>query len=162
MTNTVNNRPFKGALRSHEAAVKLGVIDPRIRALVDAFNWKGVTSSVSSCEGHRLWGLPTRRTAFVMFSASPWFAAQVAARIGLDYAHGSRLHHYWKVDAAFDGDGKLIFNLNCPNPRFHRNRLDADFRQLKAWVEEILQARHDALTCKPEVAGNNDDYAQKK
>lgn len=139
-------RYFKGRLRPHSSAVKLGVIDPRIRDLVAAFNREGVVSSVSSCAGHRLWGLATRRTAFVMFSADTTLAARLAARIRRDQSGVSELHHYWQVDATFNVEGELVFCLSCPDRRFNRRRLDTDFTRLRRWVDEILPPGHGATS----------------
>ncbi|WP_105558057.1 hypothetical protein [Achromobacter sp. MYb9] len=130
---------FKGALRSHDEAAGLGVIDTRIRGLVEAFNVQGVVSSVSSCEGHRLWCLPTRRTPFVMFCTDVARAARLADRILLDYGQGCELHHYWRIDATFNADGGLVFSLHCPDQRFNRRKLDADILRLTQWVRDVFQ-----------------------
>ncbi|WP_143218735.1 hypothetical protein [Achromobacter xylosoxidans] len=153
-------RYFKGRLRSHSNAVELGVIDPRIRDLVGAFNREGVVSSISSCEGHRRWGLATRRTAFVMFSANTILAARLAARIRHDQTEASELHHYWQVDATFNVEGEMVFCLSCPDRRFNRRDLDADFIRLTWWLDEILHAEHSALPREPEIPSRACDHSQ--
>jgi len=129
----------KGVLRSHSRAVAVGVIDSRIRELVSAFNRDGVVASVSSCEGHRVGWLRTRETPFVMFASDITFATRLASRIRLDQIDHPMLNHYWLVDATFNVDDQLIFCLRCPDSRFRRKRLDADFAQLKLWVDEIVR-----------------------
>lgn len=130
---------FKGSLRPHTEALALDVIDPRVRALVSVFNVDGVVSSVSSCEGHRLWCLPTRRTPFVMFSTDIARAARLAKRILLDFEQACELQHYWTVEATFDADGELVFSLHCPDRRFARRKLDADILLLTQWARDVFQ-----------------------
>ncbi|CAB3743728.1 hypothetical protein [Achromobacter kerstersii] len=130
---------LKGPLRPHTEALALDVIDSRVRALVAVFNVDGVVSSVSSCEGHRLWCLPTRRTPFVMFCTDVARAARLADRILLDHGQGCELQHYWRIDATFNADGGLVFSLHCPDQRFNRRKLDADILRLTQWVRDVFQ-----------------------
>lgn len=139
-----DGRYFKGSLRSYPEAVGLGVIDPRIRELIAAFNVHSVVSSISSCEGHRSWKFDARQTAFVSFSTRMALAARLAARIRLDQMTACTLHHYWMMDAAFNTDSELVFCLSCPDKRFNRRKLDADFAQLKSWAEEVFGSEQDA------------------
>ncbi|MCP2518762.1 hypothetical protein M5J07_27815 [Achromobacter mucicolens] len=130
---------FKGSLRPHTEALALDVIDPRVRALVAVFNVDGVVSSVSSCEGHRLGCLPTRRTPFVMFRTSVDRAARLADRILLDHGQACDLQHYWTIDATFDANGELVFRLHCPDCRFQRRKVDADILLLTHWARDVFQ-----------------------
>lgn len=132
-------RLFNGSLRPHTEALALDVIDPRVRALVAVFNVDGVVSSVSSCEGHRLWCLPARRTPFVMFRTDVARAARLADRIRLDYGQACELQHYWTIDASFDANGELVFHLHCPDSRFQRRKLEADFLLLTHWARDVFQ-----------------------
>ncbi|MCY1528485.1 hypothetical protein D9M68_635900 [compost metagenome] len=157
LRNHATARRFKGSLRPHDEALELGVIDPHIRELVAAFNVDGIVSSISSCEGHRRWGLSAPQTAFIMFSAEPALAARIATRILVDQRGASELHHYWKVDATFNADGELVFCLSCPEPRFRRSMVDADFKRLKVWVEEILRSWQESLIREPEVSDCDHD-----
>ncbi|MDG9971071.1 hypothetical protein ABE599_09430 [Achromobacter mucicolens] len=130
---------FKGSLRPHSEALALDVIDLRVRALVAVFNVDGVVSSVSSCEGHRLGCLPTRRTPFVMFRTDVDRAALLADRILLDHVEACGLQHYWTIDATFDANGELVFRLHCPDSRFQRRKVDADFLLLTHWARDVFQ-----------------------
>lgn len=136
----MSRRHFKGALRAHDEACVLGVIDTRICSLVAALNVDGVVSSVSSCQGHRVPMLPARRTAFVMFRSAPALAAHLSAKIRADQVSESKLHYYWFVSADFNADGALQFTLQCPQTWFKRRRLDRDFATLTAWIQTQISS----------------------
>lgn len=135
----VTVRRFKGALRSHDEAACLGVIDTRIRGLVEAFNVPGVVASISSCEGHRYLGLPIRRPPFVSFFTTPSIAARFAAHIRRDQEGSTALHYYWKVSGTFNTENILLFTLDSPVKFYWRRKLDADIARLSSWAEEIFQ-----------------------
>ncbi len=151
----------KGVLRPYLEARELGVIDTRIRLLVDAMNVPGVVATHSSCAGHRWWPMAVYRTPFVMFRTETRLAAELASRIHDDWLADSRaLHHYWDVDAQFDNDGELLFTLRSLTRRFNRARMDCDFETLRLWVQEIVQSGDQPERIQPDVYRDHAQHEQ--
>ncbi|WP_321944388.1 hypothetical protein [Paraburkholderia tropica] len=140
------SRYFLGKPRAYEEAVRLGVIEPRIRNLVAAFNVPGIVSTFASCEGHPSVLYPllgTSRAPFVAFRSAPGLAGRLGGLLMRESVavHG-RLNYYWSVEGWFDADDTIRFALRCTDRhRLTRARLDEDLALLRSWAEDIFQPR---------------------
>lgn len=137
------DRLWKGIPRPYDEALALGVIDPRVRSLVQAFNVRGEVRSLASCEGHGLFQIHVQ--PYVAFVAPVPMAAKFSARLDADAVHERpRLGHAWSITARFDDEGQLVYRLSLhEKPRalwwLCRKRLDDDFAALEEMAKESFR-----------------------
>jgi hypothetical protein len=138
-------RYFKGVPREYSEAVKLGVIDHRVRGLVASLNVPGIVSTFASCSGHLFPSYPlwsSNKLPYVAFRAAPELAGKLAGRLLRDSLDPSgQLHYLWTVTGHFDESDQISFALRCTAARWQtRSRLNEDMRLLGLWVDELFQA----------------------
>lgn len=131
----------RGAALPYAEAVRLGVIDARVRDLVACFNVDSLVASVASCEGH---GFPWRYTSpYVAFKARNEIAASLHALLDADgISARPRLSYFWSIEAHFDPAGELVYRLAIPGIEQYRlvtrGSLDRDFATLASMVQKAV------------------------
>ncbi len=121
-------------------------IDPKILALVRAFNAAGIATR-ASCQGH---GFPINREPYVVFNASERLAAMLSKVLRDDAESANpRLRWGWTVVAGFDDTHRRFYRLTAENPqraahRWGRHWLDSDIAALGSIVTSALDQRHEA------------------
>lgn len=124
--------------------VDLSVVEPRIRALVEALNFAGC-ETVASCEGHAIGA----RAPYVLLHCDVALADALERR--LRGAASGQLRFYWTLHGMFDPRGRLNFRLGSPELEFFASRpltavwrlgfgraeVDSDLRALVELVPEL-------------------------
>ncbi|KWN06419.1 hypothetical protein WT83_27445 [Burkholderia territorii] len=136
----VEGKP-RGAPRAYEDAARLGLIDPPIRRLIEAFNRDSdQIRTFACCAGHSFLGR-LYRTPYVWFCAPVPAAARLDAQLRSPCGEAvNELRFIWEVRSHFHA-GELRFVLSPSNISQHwfvpRHWLDDDF----AILEHIVRAQ---------------------
>lgn len=127
--------------------VDLSVVEPKIRALVQALNGEACTT-IASCEGHPSGG----RTPYVLMHCAVPFAAALERRVSELHMKRGVLHYFWTLQGIFDPQFRLCFRLYSPELdrrtaslvqsvrllRLDRNRVDSDLLVLAGEAESLI------------------------
>lgn len=135
----------RGVGRDYADAQRLGLIDPRIAALVSAMNVPHLIHTIACCEGHGGWG--EFSSPYVAFEAPVELAALLHERLQDDMMQSrSRLNFNWSVEGGFGRQRQLVFRLSIPGINRYRwvsrKRLDRDISVVREMLlDAICQLR---------------------
>lgn len=137
------DRYFKGRIRTYSEAVRLKVIDRRVRKIVDTLNRSDVIYTIGSCQGH---GFPfVQVPPYVSFKTSADIASLLKSQIEqLSTTAGHPLNYRWSIKTSIDEYASLTYVLHIPDLssgalRYAlRHRIDRDLRALNSLAQSLL------------------------
>lgn len=137
------DRYFKGRIRTYSEAVRLKVIDRRVREIVDTLNRSNVIYTVGSCQGH---GFPfVRVPPYVSFKTSADIASWLKFNIEqISTAERHLLNYRWSIESSVDDDESITYVLDIPELssgglRYAlRHRIDHDLVVLNSLAKKLL------------------------
>lgn len=137
------DRYFKGRIRTYSEAVRLKVIDRRVRKIVDTLNRSNVIYTIGSCQGH---GFPfVQVPPYVSFKTSADIAASLKFTIEqLSTTASPQLNYRWGIETSIDENASTTYVLHIPDLssgtlRYAlRHRIDRDLRVLNSLAQSLL------------------------
>ena len=145
------HRRYMGIPRPYHEAKDLGVVDLRIRDLVEAMNIPGVLETVASCEGHSKWW-SGQTGPYVAYRATNDFVCKIEKLLREDEVSEHRkLFYCWSNRGYISSDFELIFSLQAPGidtdkRTLKRHQLDADFKVLELMIKDASDERKTTST----------------